>query len=189
MSTPLKTGYTPEQYLDFERHSPERHEFVSGEIFLMGGASERHNLIVINISRDISLQFRSRPCKVYANDMRVKVGKTSLYTYPDVVAVCGPAKFDDSLKDTLMNPMLIVEVLSPSTEAYDRGRKFEHYRQIETLAEYLLVSSDKPHVERFVRQSSGEWTFSEVHDEAALQLSSVACSLALANVYEKVEFE
>ncbi len=188
MSSPLKTGLTPEGYLQFERSSSERHEYLNGEVFLMGGASERHNLIVVNVSREISMQFRDRPCKVYVNDMRVKVSKTGMYTYPDVAAVCGPASFDDGMNDTLVNPTLIMEVLSPSTEAYDRGRKFEHYRQIESLAEYLLVSSDKAHIERYFRSSTGEWTFSEVRDQDSLRLYSVECTLTLANVYEKVEF-
>ena len=137
---------TPEAYLTLEESAPEKNEYVDGEIFAMTCASEPHNLIVVNTVRELGNQLKKRPCKVYASDMRVKVSPTGLFTYPDVVVVCGQAQFDDSHRDTLLNPTLIVEVLSESTEAYDRGRKFEHYRKLESLAEYVLIAQHRLHV-------------------------------------------
>lgn len=162
MSFQTSPRYTPEEYLAIERsNSEQRSEYLAGEIFAMGGASERHDLIVTNIVIQLGIQFRGRPCKVYSSDMRVKVSPTGLYTYPDLVALCGEAKFDDDQKDTLINPTVIIEVLSKSTEGYDRGEKFEHYRKIASLAEYLLVSQDKLHVDHYVRQSDNQWLLSE----------------------------
>jgi Uma2 family endonuclease len=188
MASQTKPRYTPEQYLEFERNSPQRSEYFDGEIFAMGGASEQHNLIVTNIVRELSFQLKARPCKVYSSDMRVKVSSTGLYTYPDVVVVCGEARFDDEQKDTLVNPSLIIEVLSKSTEAYDRGEKFEHYRRIESLTEYLMVSQTKHHIDRCVRQPDDQWLLSEAGNlEIAINLSSINCQLLMSEVYDKVE--
>ena len=139
MSLQPKPRLTPEDYLALERSADFKSEYFDGEIFAMTGASEPHNTIVANTLSEIRQQLKKRPCKVYANDMRVKVDPTGLYTYPDVVVVCGKARLEDAHLDTLLNPTLIVEVLSDSTEAYDRGRKFEHYRKLESLAEYVLI--------------------------------------------------
>ena len=189
MSSPLKSGLTPEEYLAFERRSEERHEYVDGELFAMSGASERHNLIVVNFSREISLQFKGRSCKVYTNDMRVTIAGTARYCYPDVAALCNPAVFDDEQKDTLLNPNLIIEVLSASTEAYDRGEKFEYYRRIESLKEFVLVAQDKPYIERFTRQTNDQWLFTSTSGlESFVELSSVGCRLSLAEIYDKVQF-
>ncbi len=152
---------SPEEYLAFERSHPERHAYLAGEMFAMGGASERHNLIVINVGRELSLQLKGRPCRTYANDMRVKVAPTGLYTYPDIVVVCGEARFDDEQRDTLLNPTVLIEVLSTSTEAYDRGEKFAHYRKLDSLAEYLLIAQDTVHIEHYVRQPDHQWLLSE----------------------------
>src|SRR5262249_14191303 len=149
-------------------------EYFAGEIFVMSGASERHNLIVANVVATLHAQFRNRPCKVYPSDMRVKVSATGLYTYPDVVALCGEARFDDDYQDTLLNPTVIVEVLSPSTEAYDRGDKFGHYRKLASLAEYVLISQEKVHIEHYVRQSNNQWLLSEASNtQDTLQLPSI----------------
>src|SRR5215510_15498100 len=121
MSIQRQPHLTPEEYLALERKAGYKSEYFAGEIFAMSGASEQHNLIVANVVATLHTQFRNRPCKVYASDMRVKVSPTSLYTYPDVVALCSEPRFDDDQKDTLLNPTVIIEVLSPSTEAYDRG--------------------------------------------------------------------
>src|SRR5206468_6291774 len=118
-------------------------EYINGQIYAMSGASREHNLIVVNLIRELSSQLRGRPCEVYASDMRVKVRPTGMYTYPDVVAVCGEPRFEDEQVDTLVNPAVIVEVLSPSTEAYDRGQKFAHYRKLESLTEYVLVAQNE----------------------------------------------
>ena len=153
----------------------------------MSGAGEEHNLIVMNIAASLHNQFRGRPCKVYANDMRIKVSPTGLYTYPDVVAVCEDAQLEDAHLDTLLNPTVLIEVLSRSTEAYDRGEKAEHYRRLPSLAEYLLVSQDKPHLEHYLRQPDDRWLLSEISDMHALvSLPAIACTLALAAVYDRV---
>ncbi len=189
MSSQLHSRLTPEEYLAFERRSPERHEYVDGELFDMSGASKRHNQIVVNLSREISTQFKGRSCAVYTNDMRVRIAGATRYNYPDVVALCGLAGFDDKEQDTLVNPNLIVEVLSASTEAYDRGEKFEYYRRIEAFAEYVLVAQDKPHIEQFSRQPNGQWLFTATSGlESLVDLTSVACRLLLTEVYDKVEF-
>ncbi len=189
MSSRSKPRYTPEEYLATERrNAQQRSEYLAGEIFAMGGASERHNLIVTNIVRELSIQMKGQPCKVYSSDMRVKVASTDLYTYTDIVAPCGEAKFDDDQKDTLLNPILIIEVLSKSTEGYDRGEKFEHYRKLQSLAEYLLVSQEKPHVDHYVRQPYNQWLLSESSNlQDTIQLHSINCSLAIAEIYDKVE--
>jgi Uma2 family endonuclease len=183
----LAKGTTGE-YLVFERASSERHEFLEGEIFAMGGASERHNLIVTNVVRELGQALKSRPCRVYANDLRVKVAASGLYTYPDVVVACGQSHFDDEQRDTLLDPTLLIEVLSPSSEAYDRGEKFEHYRKLESLREYVLIAQERPHIEQFVRQSDGQWLLSEWSGlDAAVLLGSIGATLVLAEVYDKVE--
>jgi Uma2 family endonuclease len=179
---------TAEEYLTLERSRPERHEYLAGEMFAMGGASERHNLIVINVGRELSLQLKGRPCRTYANDMRVKIAPTGLYTYPDIVVVCGAARFDDEQRDTLLNPTLLVEVLSKSTEAYDRGEKFAHYRKLDSLAEYLLIAQDKVHVEHYLRQPDRQWLLSETDDlHHTVHVPAIGCELAVAEIYDKVD--
>ena len=155
----------------------------------MSGASREHNLIAGNILRETGSQLKDRPCEVYVSDMvRVGVNPTGLYTYPDVVAVCGEPDFEDSELDTLLNPTLIVEVLSPSTEAYDRGEKFAHYRRLVSLREYVLVSQDRVCVERYVRQGDG-WLLTELSRlEDNLRLTSIDCDVALSEIYAKIQF-
>ena len=188
MSLQPKPRLTPEDYLALERSADFKSEYFNGEIFAMTGASESHNLIVINTIRELSIQLKKRPCKVYANDMRVKVDPTGLYTYPDVVVTCGKAQFDDTHLDTLLNPVLIVEILSDSTEAYDRGRKFEHYRKLGSLVEYVLIAQNRPHIESYRRQADQQWLLRECSElDGTLRLLSIDCDLALAEVYDKVE--
>jgi Uma2 family endonuclease len=189
MSLRPKPYLSPEDYLALERSAEFKSEYFDGEIFAMTGASESHNLIVINTIRELSIQLKKRPCKVYANDMRVRVSPTGLITYPDVMVVCGQAQFDDSHLDTLLNPTLIVEVLSDSTEAYDRGRKFEHYRKLESLAEYVLITQHRPHVEFYRRQPDQRWVLAESDGlDSSLPLDAIDCELVLAEIYDKVEF-
>ncbi|HYV06815.1 MAG TPA: Uma2 family endonuclease, partial [Blastocatellia bacterium] len=140
MASNPTTRYTPEEYLAYERASDTKHEYLNGEIFAMGGASSRHVLIVTNLVVELGSQVKGGPCLVYSTDLRVKVSPTGLYTYPDVIAVCNNPEFSDEQKDTLLNPVLIIEVLSDSTKDYDRGGKFEQYRTIISFAEYLLVA-------------------------------------------------
>jgi len=188
LSTQPKSFLTPEQYLEIERKAGCKSEYYQGEMFAMAGALEPHNVLVGNLVRDLGQQLRRRPCRVYPSDMRVRVSTTGLYTYPDVTVVCAKPQFADQHTDTLVNPTFIAEVLSPSTERFDRGRKFEHYRSIESLAEYLLVAQDRVHVELYTRQSDGRWVLSEASRlEDIVELHSIQCRLALADLYEKVD--
>ncbi|RKZ86216.1 MAG: Uma2 family endonuclease [Candidatus Parabeggiatoa sp. nov. 1] len=189
MPAQLQTTYiTPEEYLVRERKAEYKSEYFDGEIFAMAGASEAHNQIATNILTEINLQFKKRPCKVYNNDMRVKVSPTGLYTYPDVIAVCDKPRFDDEQKDTLLNPTVIIEVLSDSTADYDRGTKFGLYRKLASLVEYVLVAQDKCCVEHYVRQPNNQWLLSETTDlPDTIELPSIQCHLALSEVYDKVE--
>jgi Uma2 family endonuclease len=188
VSTLSKTFLTAEEYLEFERKVEFKSEYYLGEIFAMAGATEAHNLLVWNLIRELGQQLRSRPCHAYPSDMRVRVSPTGLYTYPDVVVVCGERQFLTEEKDTLLNPSLLVEVLSPSTEAYDLGRKFEHYQSIESLGEYLVMATDRIHASLFTRQADGTWLLkSASRMEDSLDLQSVGCRLTLADLYEKVE--
>lgn len=188
MATAALTYYTPEEYLALERHAEFKSEYIDGRIVAMTGASAPHNLIAGSVHAELRARFRGRACRAFISDMRVQIGDGRRYTYPDVVAVCGEPKFQDGALDTLMNPALIVEVLSPTTEAYDRGEKFQHYRSIETLQEYVLILQDRPLVERFVRH--GEfWHLGTVTSlDASLELTSVGCTIPLRDIYENVEF-
>ncbi len=163
MSTRPKTFLTPERYLEIERAAERKSEFYEGEMFAMAGTRQAHNLLVSNAVREPGQQFRGRPCEVYPNDMRVRVRPAGPYNYPDVTAVCGEPRFLDGREDTLLNPDLVVEVLSPSTEAYDRGRKFEHYKEIESLREYRLVASDRMYADLYTRQPDGRWILTSAH--------------------------
>jgi Uma2 family endonuclease len=188
MATHPKTFLTAEQYLEIERKAEFKSEYFQGEMFAMGGAREPHNLIVWNLASELHQQLRKRPCRAYVNDMRVRVTTTGLYTYPDVVAVCGEPEFLDETRDTLLNPSLIVEVLSPSTEIYNRIRKFEHYRSVESVSEYLMIASERVSAELYSRQPDGRWMLTAVNRlEDSLDLQSVGVHLALADLYEKVE--
>ena len=188
MSLELKPRVTPEEYLALERKAERKSEYFKGEIFAMSGASPQHVLIVTNVVAELRGQLKTRPCTVYSTDLRLKVSAAGLYTYPDVIVVCGEPQFDDDHKDTLLNPTLIVEVLSESTKDYDRGAKFEQYRKIESFVEYVLIAQDKRHVEHFVRQAGNRWLLSETNRlEDTLELTSIACNLMLTEVYDKVE--
>ena len=188
MSSQRKTLISPEDYLTIERKSEVKHEYFAGEMFAMVGASKRHNLITANIIRVLGNQLLNRPCNVYPSDMRVKISATGKYTYPDVVVACEEERFDDAENDTLLNPVVIIEVLSDSTEAYDRGKKFEHYQSIESLTEYLLVAQDPYRIEQYIRQSNREWRYSEYHNaEDIVKVNVISCDLTLSDVYAKVE--
>ncbi len=186
MSIPAQ-HLTSLEYLEWERCQESKHEYLNGDIFAMIGASRKHNLITANLLAGLHTQLRHKPCEIYSSDMRVKVSSTGLYTYPDIVVVCGEPQFDDALLDTLLNPILIVEVLSHSTENYDRGKKFGHYRRLPSLQEYLLVGQDQCQVEHYVRQPDEAWLLREYqHPEDSLQFIALNCELSLAEIYERV---
>jgi Uma2 family endonuclease len=189
LSQPQSAWTSPQEYLARERKAEYKSEYLRGEIFAMSGVSREHNLIAGNVFGEIRRQFRGRACEVYMSDVRVKVEDSGLYTYPDVVAVCEEPQFEDDEVDTLLNPTLIVEVLSKSTEGYDRGAKFEHYRKLTSLREYVLIAQDKPHVEHFIRQEGGMWLLWETGDlEVVVRLPAVKAELTVAEIYEKVVF-
>ncbi len=181
-----KQKHTPDEYLAMERESVTKSEYFNGEIFDMAGASRKHNLIVANIIAALHGQLRKRPCEVYPGDMRVKIESTGLFTYPDVTVACDNPKFDDEQKDTLLNPIIIIEVLSKSTEAYDPGKKFEQYRTIDSLADYLLVTQDRIHVEHYARRPDDSWRFSETKKpDGAIVIASIESTLSVELIYEK----
>lgn len=189
MSAEPISRYTPEEYLSLERTSETKHEYFAGEIYAMAGASLAHNVICGNLMYLLKGALRDSPCDAVQGDMRVQVMATGLYTYPDLAVLCGDPEFSDGQADTLLNPRLLIEVLSPSTESYDRGKKFEHYRQLDSLQEYLLVSQEKAHIDRFVKRSDGRWLLDDAEGlEGVLTLESVAAALPLAEVYRRVEF-
>jgi Uma2 family endonuclease len=180
---------TEQEYLAFERASDTKHEYLRGEVFAMAGASLEHAQIVSNTLIAAGRQLRP-PCRIVSNDLRVKISKTGLNTYPDIVVVCGRPQLADDQFDTLLNPTIIFEVLSPSTEAYDWGKKFGHYRTLESFREYVLIAQDAPLVEHFVRQEGGTWRFAAASGlEASLHLPTIDCTLALAEVYALVEWD
>lgn len=186
VATELPPLVTPEQYLATERAANFKSEYVNGRVYAMSGASDPHNLITLNTAAGLHARFRSRPCRVWQADMRVQVTATGLYTYPDVAALCGQPEFADAHVDTLLNPSVIVEVLSRSTEAYDRGEKFSHYRRLPSLREYVLVAQDRVRVEHRVRHDLG-WLLTELDDlDATLDLPAVGCAIPLREIYDRV---
>jgi Uma2 family endonuclease len=181
--------YTPAEYLERERKAECKSAYLAGRIYAMSGATRRHNLIATNMVREIGVQLKGRPCEVYGSDMRVRVDESGLYTYPDVTVVCGTPRFEDAQEDTLLNPTVLVEVLSRTTEAYDRGDKFAHYRTLDSLTDYVPIAQTKPRIERYTRQPDGRWLLTEVTDlQGAVHLDSIDCTLSLAEIYAKVTF-
>ena len=183
-----KTLLTPEQYLEIEREAEYKSEYYQGEMRAMARVSEPHVLIVVNIAAGLHTQLRKRPYFVYMSAMRLAVSAVRLYTYPDVAVVSGKSQFVDDRRDNLLNPTLIAEVLSPSTEAYDRGKKFEHYRHVDSLREYLLVASESIGAELFTRQPDGHWLLTIADRlEDTIEIPSIDCRLTLADIYEKTQ--
>ncbi len=179
---------TPQDYLAWERQQETRHEYVNGEIHAMTGASREHNLINGNLFAALHTQTRGKPCEVYSNDMRVKVSETGMYTYPDIAVACGKPEFEDTQVDTLLNPVLIVEVLSDSTEGYDRGAKFAHYRTLPSLHDYLLIAQNECRVEHYARQADHRWLLTDYQGmDETVSLTAIGCELRLLDLYERVE--
>lgn len=175
------------EYLVRERAAEYKSEYRQGRMVGMTGASRSHNRITVSLAGAMWTQFRHRPCEVYMADMRVKVRAAGLYTYPDVVALCGPPVFEDAETDTLLNPVVIVEILSPSTESYDRDEKFTHYRRLDSLQEYVLIAQDRMRVEQW-RRDGDDWPRTVVEGaDAVLRLPSLDCAVPLTEIYERVE--
>ncbi len=184
----LSRGITPQEYLDQERKAEFKSEYVNGRVYAMSGVSDEHSTVAANLVGELHTRFKGRPCKVHGSDMRVQVEDTGKYAYPDVTVVCGASQFADTHMDTLVNPIILMEVLSPSTEAYDRGAKFAHYQYITTLQEYVLVSQNRPLVEKYTRQGE-QWLLTMYRGlDAVLELASVDCRIPLHEIYAKVTF-
>ncbi len=189
MSSVAKTFLTPQEYLARERRADFRSEFYRGEMFAMAGATWEHTLIKDNLAGETRNHLKGGPCRVLTSDLRVKVSATGLYTYPDIVVVCDEPQFEDNMFDTLLNPRVVVEVLSDSTEKYDRGTKFAHYRQIPSVQEYVMVTQDRPLIERYVRQDDGTWVLTVFSDlEQTFAFGCIDVQVALADIYRGVAF-
>ena len=189
MSSAAKTKLTVAEYLAFERSSESKHEFFDGELFAMTGGTPAHSLIASNFIREAGNALKDRPCVVYTSDLRVKVNASGLYTYPDVTIVCGEQKFDDDQRDTLINPTIVVEVLSKSTASYDRGPKSKHFRKIDSLQALILIEQDCPVVEVYCRQSDGKWILSDATElTESIAIEPIGISIPLAEIYRNVTF-
>jgi Uma2 family endonuclease len=189
MSSQPKTFITPEEYLEIERAADHKSEYYEGEMFAMAGGSLRHAWIIMNIGGELRQQLKGRPCFITASDLRLQVSPTGLYTYPDVMVVCGEPQYAGDQKDTLLNPSVIIEVLSDSTRDYDLGRKFQHYRTLSSLREYLMVAQDKPHIDHWLRQDENRGMLTEYNGlSQSITLPSIECVLALSEVYDKVDW-
>ena len=187
MTTP-EPYITPEEYLRRERAAETKSEYYRGRIYAMSGVGRQHLRLAFNLGGILYRQIAAGPCETFAADMRTKVRANGLYTYPDLVVACHGAAFEDEQLDTLLNPTLIVEILSPSTAAYDRGKKFELYRALDTLRTYVLIAQDHPHVEVFERDGD-RWVLHEVSGlDATLDLPTIGASIALRELYARVEW-
>jgi Uma2 family endonuclease len=185
MQTAAKQRLTAQDYLDLERKAETKSEFLDGEMFAMAGGTRRHSCIKVNLIRALAQRLRRTACQVLDSDMRVKIEATGLYTYPDALVACGRLRFEDGPEDTLLNPKIIFEVLSESTTAWDRGKKFWHYRRLESLQDYVLVSQEAQLFEHYTRQPDGTWVLDTVEGaRGVLHLKSIKCKVTLAEVYE-----
>ena len=186
----LKINSSPEDYLDFERDSDVRHEYLNGYIYAMAGESTAHSQISVNLIAELRNQLKKTPCQVFSPNMKVQSAAKSLFAYPDVTIVCGEPIFHDTKKDVLMNPKVIIEVLSPSTEKYDRVEKFMRYRtELPSLTDYILVSQELPLIEHFTHEENGKWTHYFGESLAGnIIISTIGCQLSLAEIYDRVEF-
>jgi Uma2 family endonuclease len=184
----INSFVSPQDYLALERKAEFKSEYFEGEIHAMTGASREHNLIAGNVYAALRHLLRDKPCEVYISDMRVGIRAANLYTYPDVAVVCGEPSFEDKEVDTLLNPALLIEVLSTSTANFDRTVKFGYYRTLESLAEHILIAQDEYRIEQYTRQPDGRWLLADIRGlEGVVELASVGCSLPLGAIYERVE--
>src|SRR5215475_4575065 len=200
MSLPqTQIRYTEEQYLSIEREADERHEYLDGQIYAMAGESPEHGAICVNLTREVSAQLKGARCQAFAKDMKVRSGplprrrysRRGLYSYPDLVVVCGEMQFLDENRDVIINPKVIIEVASPSTEAFDYGEKFLRYRTFNpSLTDYLIVAQDRPSIEHFALREDGLWMIADsvVELSGSVHIASINCNLQLAEVYDRVKF-
>lgn len=186
MGEPATKRFTYAEYLEQEQQSLEKHEFLDGKIFAMAGGTPVHAFVITGLSAEIRSALRRGPCTVYSSDLRIRVLETGLATYPDVTVICGKPRWAPEDQDAATNPTVLVEVLSPSTEAYDRGDKWIHYQKIPSLREYVLVTPASRRVELYSRGEGGTWSYREVRD-AELVLASVDCKVPLADVFDKLD--
>lgn len=186
-----KQRYTVSEYLAFERTAEVRHEYRNGEILAMAGGSYNHSLILANLIRELGNALKGKPCRALESNLRVKIPRTPLYTYPDATVICGDPQFDasDAGMETITNPRALFEVLSPTSEAYDRGEKFTRYRQMESLQEYVLVSQDSPHVQVFVKQEGATWLFTAFSGlDAKARIGGLEIDIPLREIYAGIQF-
>ena len=190
MSALPRRTFTPEEYAMLEEKAAYKSQYVGGEIFAMAGVQPWHDAVVQNLTGMFYVRFRGRPCRSFSADMKIRAKAGDLWTYADLSALCGAPMFDTSAKpQSLLNPQVIFEILSPSTEDFDRGDKFERYKRIESLTDYVLVASEKMRVEHYIRQDGGGWLYREHHEGAdLLKLTCVEAELPLAEIYERVTF-
>src|SRR5580658_4694040 len=187
MSAQPQHWLTPEEYLELERAAEFRHEYYNGRMYLMPGGSHRHAFIIANLAGELHFALKKGPCTVAISDLRIRVAESGLYTYPDISVICGPPKLVDGQIDTVLNPVLIIEVLSPSTELLDRGFRTEQYKTIATLQEYALVSQSEARVQVYRRQDRGHWLLSEFAGlEATVRFDSLDARVPLADIYPKI---
>ena len=192
-----KPYFTVEQYLEYEREADERSELIDGEIYAMAGESPRHGDVSANLTVALGIQIRGTKCRLRMKDTKIKSGALKerfgkgMISYPDIVVICGEPEYHDKHSDIVLNPTVIIEVLSESTADFDRGVKFTRYRMFNpTLTDYILVWQDEPLVEHYIRQASGDWLLKEYHGlDKTFRIDSIECSLDLAEIYERVEFE
>jgi Uma2 family endonuclease len=189
MVAQLIATMTEEEYLAFERASDEKHEYLDGHVYAMAGASMNHGWVVGDTFGSLREQMRGGPCRAITNDLRVKVSATGMNTYPDIVIICGEPQLTDDHLDTVLNPTVLIEVLSPSTERHDRSVKLVNYQEIESLKEYVLIAQDTPRIDHFRRQEDGSWRYTTtIGLDSVVELPSIGCRLALAEVYQNVSF-
>jgi Uma2 family endonuclease len=189
MASHPKQRFTPEEYLELERKAEYKSEYLDGQIYAMAGASPAHCVITPNLTSELVVQLRDKPCQAFSSDMKVRTNYKGLYSYPDLSVVCGEPLFHDDKQDIIINPKVIFEVLSPSTEAFDRGAKFLRYQLINTFTDYVLIAQDEPRGEHFIRQPDGGWLLYIVRSlESRLSIPSIDCIISFAGLYDRIKF-
>jgi Uma2 family endonuclease len=179
---------SPEEYLSIERRATYRSEYLNGEMFAMAGATRQHNRISSNVVSEINQHIKPRDCNVYSSDLRVHVPSTGYFTYPDIVITCGKEEFTDTHNDILVNPLVVIEILSDSTASIDRGRKFEQYRELASFVEYLLIEQRTPHIEQYIFHDSQEWRYRDIRGiDEQVTIQAIDCTLLLRDIYHKVD--